>query len=47
MGIAPVAAVPKILSQVGLAKEEVDIYEVGELPGARFSVVAEHHLIDK
>lgn len=30
MGIAPVAAVPKILSQVGLAKEEVDIYEVGE-----------------
>ena len=29
MGIAPVAAVPKILSQVGLAKEDVDVYEVG------------------
>ena len=28
MGIAPVAAVPKILSQVGLAKEDVDVYEV-------------------
>ena len=28
MGIAPVAAVPKMLERVGLNKEEVDVYEV-------------------
>lgn len=29
MGISPVAAIPKVLGQYGLAKEDVDIYEVG------------------
>lgn len=29
MGIAPVAAIPKVLEQTGLAKEDVDVYEVG------------------
>ena len=28
MGIAPVAAVPKMLERVGLNKEVVDVYEV-------------------
>ena len=28
MGIAPVAAIPKVLSQVGLVREDVDVYEV-------------------
>lgn len=29
MGISPVAAIPKILGQYGLKKEDVDVYEVG------------------
>ena len=28
MGISPVAAVPKVLEQTGLNKEDVDVYEV-------------------
>lgn len=28
MGISPVAAVPKILEQVGLTKEDIDVFEV-------------------
>ena len=31
MGISPIRAIPKILSQVGLTKEDVDIYEVRSL----------------
>jgi hypothetical protein len=31
MGISPIYAIPKILSQVGLTKEDVDIYEVRSL----------------
>lgn len=29
MGISPIYAVPKVLAQVGLSKEDVDVYEVG------------------
>lgn len=29
MGISPVAAIPKVLGQYGLGKEDVDVYEVG------------------
>jgi len=29
MGISPIYAIPKVLAQVGLAKDDVDIYEVG------------------
>lgn len=47
MGIAPVAAVSKVLSQVGLAKEDVDIYEVRWMSTARLHAVAEHRLLDK
>lgn len=28
MGIAPVYAIPKVLEQVGLSKEDIDVYEV-------------------
>jgi len=28
MGIAPVVAIPKLLSQLGLRKEDIDLYEV-------------------
>lgn len=31
MGIGPIAAIPKVLSQHGLSKEDVDVYEVGHL----------------
>ena len=31
MGISPVAAIPKILTQTGLAKEDIDVYEVRPL----------------
>jgi len=32
MGISPAVAIPKLLSQLGLAKEDVDVYEVGIIP---------------
>jgi acetyl-CoA acyltransferase 1 len=28
MGIGPIAAIPKVLAQVGISKEDVDVYEV-------------------
>lgn len=28
MGIAPVYAIPKVLEQIGLSKEDIDVYEV-------------------
>jgi hypothetical protein len=28
MGISPVVAIPKLLSQFGLQKEDIDVYEV-------------------
>ncbi|KAL1672108.1 Thiolase, N-terminal domain-containing protein [Schizophyllum commune] len=37
MGIAPVAAVPKMLERVGLNKEEVDIYEINEAFASQFA----------
>ncbi|EPT04293.1 hypothetical protein FOMPIDRAFT_1028059 [Fomitopsis schrenkii] len=41
MGIAPVAAVSKVLSQVGLAKEDVDIYEINEAFASQFAYCVE------
>lgn len=29
MGISPIYAIPKVLEQAGLTKEDVDVYEVG------------------
>lgn len=37
MGIAPVAAVPKMLAQVGLTKEDIDIYEINEAFASQFA----------
>ena len=28
MGIGPIAAIPKVLTQVGLTKDDIDVYEV-------------------
>lgn len=28
MGISPIFAIPKVLEQVGLTKEDIDVYEV-------------------
>ena len=30
MGISPIYAIPKVLEQSGLTKEDVDLYEVNE-----------------
>jgi len=37
MGISPVFAVPKMLEQVGLKKEDVDIYEINEAFASQFA----------
>ncbi|KAL1742501.1 Thiolase, N-terminal domain-containing protein [Schizophyllum fasciatum] len=37
MGIAPVAAVPKMLERVGLTKEDVDVYEINEAFASQFA----------
>ena len=29
MGIAPIAAIPKVLAQTGLTKNDIDVFEVG------------------
>lgn len=38
MGISPIAAIPKVLAQTGLTKEDIDVYEV------RLSLCAAHLL---
>jgi acetyl-CoA acyltransferase 1 len=30
MGISPIFAIPKVLEQAGLSKEDIDVYEVGK-----------------
>ncbi|EED79590.1 hypothetical 3-ketoacyl-CoA thiolase B [Postia placenta Mad-698-R] len=41
MGIAPVAAIPKVLEQTGLAKEDVDVYEINEAFASQFAYCVE------
>ncbi|KAK0506123.1 3-ketoacyl-CoA thiolase [Armillaria luteobubalina] len=41
MGIAPIYAIPKLLSQVGLTKEEVDLYEINEAFASQFAYCVE------
>ncbi|KAH9937657.1 putative 3-ketoacyl-CoA thiolase B [Fomitopsis serialis] len=41
MGIAPVAAVSKVLSQAGLSKEDVDVYEINEAFASQFAYCVE------
>ncbi|KAH9835587.1 putative 3-ketoacyl-CoA thiolase B [Rhodofomes roseus] len=41
MGIAPVAAVSKVLAQAGLSKEDVDVYEINEAFASQFAYCVE------
>ncbi|GLB36187.1 putative thiolase family protein [Lyophyllum shimeji] len=37
MGIAPIYAVPKVLSQLGLTREDIDVYEINEAFASQFA----------
>ncbi|CAL1695916.1 unnamed protein product [Somion occarium] len=41
MGIAPVFAIPKILQQTGLTKEDVDVFEINEAFASQFAYCVE------
>ncbi|KAI0757015.1 thiolase [Daedaleopsis nitida] len=41
MGIAPVAAIPKVLSQNGLTKEDIDVWEINEAFASQFAYCVE------
>lgn len=41
MGIAPIIAIPKLLEQWGLAKEDVDLYEINEAFASQFAYCVE------
>lgn len=36
MGIGPIAAIPKVLTQVGLTKDDIDVYEVSTAASCPF-----------
>ena len=43
MGISPIFAIPKLLQQVGLSKEDIDVYEVrGNAPGIERKLIILH-----
>ncbi|KAJ7630983.1 Thiolase, N-terminal domain-containing protein [Roridomyces roridus] len=41
MGISPVVAIPKVLEQVGLTKEDIDVYEINEAFASQFAYCVE------
>ncbi|KAH9486900.1 3-ketoacyl-CoA thiolase A, peroxisomal [Psilocybe cubensis] len=41
MGISPIFAIPKVLEQVGLTKEDVDVYEINEAFASQFAYCVE------
>lgn len=41
MGIAPIFAIPKLLSQIGLSKEDIDIFEINEAFASQFAYCVE------
>ncbi|KAI6047598.1 Thiolase, C-terminal domain-containing protein [Pisolithus marmoratus] len=41
MGIGPIVAIPKVLSQLGLSKEDVDVYEINEAFASQFAYCVE------
>ncbi|KAH7915796.1 3-ketoacyl-CoA thiolase [Hygrophoropsis aurantiaca] len=41
MGIGPVAAIPKVLAQYGLSKEDIDVYEINEAFASQFAYCVE------
>ncbi|KAI6136678.1 3-ketoacyl-CoA thiolase [Pisolithus sp. B1] len=41
MGIGPIVAIPKVLAQFGLSKEDVDVYEINEAFASQFAYCVE------
>ncbi|CCM01956.1 uncharacterized protein FIBRA_04029 [Fibroporia radiculosa] len=41
MGIAPVVAIPQVLAQAGLSKEDVDVFEINEAFASQFAYCVE------
>ncbi|KDQ63716.1 hypothetical protein JAAARDRAFT_29742 [Jaapia argillacea MUCL 33604] len=41
MGIGPIAAIPKVLDQVGLTKEDIDVWEINEAFASQFAYCVE------
>ncbi|KAI0286951.1 3-ketoacyl-CoA thiolase [Russula aff. rugulosa BPL654] len=41
MGIAPIYAIPKILAQTGLEKQDIDVYEINEAFASQFAYCVE------
>ncbi|TDL28475.1 3-ketoacyl-CoA thiolase [Rickenella mellea] len=41
MGIAPVVAIPKVLAQTGLSKEDVDVWEINEAFASQYAYCVE------
>ncbi|OAX42359.1 3-ketoacyl-CoA thiolase [Rhizopogon vinicolor AM-OR11-026] len=41
MGIGPIAAIPKVLTQVGLTKDDIDVYEINEAFASQFAYCVE------
>jgi len=41
MGISPIYAVPKVLNAYGLAKEDIDVYEINEAFASQFAYCVE------
>lgn len=41
MGIGPIIAIPKVLAQLGLSKEDVDVYEINEAFASQFAYCVE------
>ncbi|EGN99532.1 hypothetical protein SERLA73DRAFT_179590 [Serpula lacrymans var. lacrymans S7.3] len=41
MGIGPIAAIPKVLAQHGLSKEDIDVYEINEAFASQFAYCVE------
>ncbi|KAG0708900.1 Thiolase, N-terminal domain-containing protein [Suillus ampliporus] len=41
MGVGPIAAIPKVLAQVGLTKDDIDVYEINEAFASQFAYCVE------
>ncbi|KAI0002103.1 3-ketoacyl-CoA thiolase [Russula vinacea] len=41
MGIAPIYAIPKVLAQTGLGKQDIDVYEINEAFASQFAYCVE------
>jgi len=41
MGIGPIAAIPKVLTQVGLTQDDIDVYEINEAFASQFAYCVE------